>query len=80
MTGFHFADVGESFGLLGADGIASGVSARSIHDGDVLVLLFDELGNVGGDFDVIVGVAHDDENVDFVAGIGLRIGLGLLCA
>ena len=42
------------------------------------MLLFNKPGYVGSNFDVIVGMPNHDQDVDFVTGVWLRIGLGLL--
>src|SRR6266496_34620 len=78
MTRLHFADVRESLGLLGPGGIAARVPARTIHDSRGLVLFLDEFCDIGSHFYVVIGMSDYDQNVNFVAGVRLRIGFGLL--
>ena len=42
------------------------------------MLLLNQLRDVCGHFNVVIGMAYDNQDVDFVAGIGGRIWFGLL--
>src|SRR5581483_3164333 len=73
MTSLHLANVSQGFGLFRAGGIPTGVSAGGVDHGSTLVLLLDEFCDVRGDLDVVVGVADNRENVDFVSAVGRGI-------
>src|SRR5579872_537355 len=78
MTSLHLADIGESVGLFRTGSIASGISASSVDNGSRLMLLLNQLGNVGGDFDVVIGMTNNNQNIDFITSVRLGIGFGLL--
>ena len=64
--------------MFGAGGVASGISTRAINDGHGLMLFLDEFRNVSGDFDIVVEMSDDDEDVDLIADVRLRVKFGLL--
>ena len=78
MASFHFADVGQRVGLLGAGGIAAGIPPSGVDDGYALVLLFDQFGDVSGDFAVVIGMTDDLQNVHFIPAVWFGIGRSLL--
>src|SRR5579863_9411906 len=77
MASFHFADIGQRLRLLRTSGVAARISPRRVDHGHTLVLLLNQLGDVGGDFDVVVGMTDNLQNVHFVTAIRLRIGRSL---
>ena len=74
LSGFYLTYVGEGVRLFLASGISAGIAARRINNGHPLMILFDSFCQVSGNFNVIVGMADHDQDVHFIAAVGLRRG------
>jgi hypothetical protein len=61
MARFQLSDVSERIGLLRTGRIAAGIAARGIDDGHTLVLLLDQFGDVGRNFNVIIRMTENSE-------------------
>src|SRR5437660_9341236 len=73
MSSFHFANVRQGRRLFGSSGISARVSPSRVDHRRTLVLLLDEFCDVRSDFDVVIGMPDDHQNVHFIAAIGLRV-------
>src|SRR3954462_7717911 len=80
LTRFHLADVSERLCLLLTCRVPARIAAGHINDRGSLVLLLNHFGQISGDFNVIIGMTDDNQNVNFVAAVRLwdrRRGLRL---
>jgi len=77
MPRLHLANVRQCLGLFRSRSVAAGIPPRPVNDGHFLVLLFDQFRNVRCRHDVVIGMSHDDQNIDLVARVrpGIRFGL-----
>lgn len=80
MSRFHLADVRQRVCLLFTDSVPTRIVVCRINKSGALMFLLDGLCQVRGDFDVIIGMAHNEQDVNFVAAVRLRnirCGLGM---
>ena len=78
MASFHLADVSQRVRLLQTRSVAPRITTRGINNGDTFVLLLDEFRQIGRDFDVVVGMSDDQQDVHLVAAVGFRDRRGWL--
>ena len=58
MARFHLANIRERLRLFRPNRIAAGIASRAIDHGDRLVLLLNQLGQVGGDVNLVIRANH----------------------